>query len=210
MYKQVTMIKHPLIEHKMTIIRDVQTANNYFRGLVKEVSQLMVYEVTKHLSLTTKEVQTPVTNMQGKVIENDVLIIPIMRAGLGMLDAFTDMLPQADIGHIGLVRDEKTLQPSSYIVKLPKIKPTTEVFILDPMLATGGSLVKAIDMIKAKGAKKITYVGLVAVQEGIDKTLEEHPDVKIYITSIDEQLTAHGFISPGLGDCGDRLYGKED
>ena len=148
--------------------------------------------------------------MTGHALATDVMVIPILRAGLGMLDAFTDMIPSAGVGHIGLARNEETLKPSAYIVKLPKINPDTQVFILDPMLATGGSLNYAIDKVKEKGAKHIVYLGLVGVQEGINAVHEKHPDVQIYLAALDRGLNEHGFIVPGLGDCGDRLYGKED
>jgi uracil phosphoribosyltransferase len=138
------------------------------------------------------------------------MVIPILRAGLGMLDAFTTLLPFSDVGHIGLARNEKTLLPEEYIVKIPKINRDTHVFILDPMLATGGSLVKAIERVKEKGAKHIFYIGIVGGQEGIQKVHDLHPDVSIYLAALDEKLNENGFIVPGLGDCGDRLYGKEN
>jgi uracil phosphoribosyltransferase len=204
------LIQHPLIDHKLSIIRDEKTPNNYFRSLIHEVTTLMLFDVTKHLSTTLINVKTPITKMIGKSIENDILVVPILRAGLGMLDAFTDMIPQANVGHIGLARNEETLEASTYIVKIPKINKETEVFVLDPMLATGGSLLKAIELIKAKGGVKITYVGIVGVRAGIDRILKNHPEVKIYLSALDEKLNEMGYIYPGLGDCGDRLYGKED
>ncbi len=204
------LIKHPLIDHKMTILREKDTANNYFRTLVKEITTLMMFQATHHLELQKKGIVTPVEGMVGHTLATDVMVIPILRAGLGMLDAFTDMIPSAGVGHIGLARNEETLQPKAYIVKLPKINPETQVFILDPMLATGGSLNYAIDKVKEKGAKNIIYLGLVGVLEGIQAVHEKHPDVKIFLAALDRGLNQHGFIVPGLGDCGDRLYGKED
>lgn len=204
------LIKHPLIDHKMTILRETQTANNYFRTLVKEITTLMMFQATHHLALEKRVIETPVESMTGHALATDVMVIPILRAGLGMLDAFTNMIPSAGVGHIGLARNEETLKPSAYIVKLPKINPDTQVFILDPMLATGGSLNYAIDRVKEKGAKYIVYLGLVGVQEGINAVHEKHPDVQIYLAALDRGLNEHGFIVPGLGDCGDRLYGKED
>jgi uracil phosphoribosyltransferase len=204
------LIQHPLIDHKLSIIRDEKTPNNYFRSLIKEVTTLMLFEFSKHLSTKSIQVKTPITLMHGKSVQDDILVVPILRAGLGMLDAFTDMIPQANVGHIGLARNEKTLEASTYIVKIPKINQQTEVFILDPMLATGGSLLKAIDLIKAKGGTKITYVGIVGVQVGIDRITKAHPEVKIYLSALDQKLNESGYIYPGLGDCGDRLYGKED
>jgi uracil phosphoribosyltransferase len=170
---------------------------------------MVVFPATNHLQLDKKAILTPVTDMIGYQLANDVLVVPIMRAGLGMLDGFTEMIPSAKVGHMGFVRDEKTLKATSYLIKLPKINPTTEVFILDPMLATGGTLVQAIDLIKKKGAKLITYLGLVGVQDGIDLVLAKHPGIKIFLASLDKQLNAKGYIVPGLGDAGDRLYGEE-
>lgn len=210
MEQMVFIIKHPLIDHKMTILREKTTANNYFRTLVKEITTLMMFTATHDLELEKKGITTPVESMIGHQLKTDVMVIPILRAGLGMLDAFTDMVPSAGVGHIGLARNEETLQPKEYIVKLPKINPTTKVFVLDPMLATGGSLNYAIDKLKEKGAKNITYLGLVGVQEGVNAVQKQHPDVKIFLAALDKGLNQHGFIVPGLGDCGDRLYGKED
>jgi uracil phosphoribosyltransferase len=202
-------VHHPLIEHKMTLLRDQQTQSNYFRTLVKEITQLIVFPATQHLSLKTKNIKTPVATMVASEVNNEVLVVPIMRAGLGMLDAFTDMIPHAKVGHMGFVRDENTLKASTYLVKLPKIDASTEVFILDPMLATGGTLIQAIDLIKKKGGKKITYLGLVGVQSGIDLVLKAHPSVKIFLAAIDKKLNEKGYITPGLGDAGDRLFGQE-
>ena len=210
MANSVHIFNHPLINHKMGIIRDVKTPNNYFRTLVKEITTLMLFEVTKKLSTSDTEIITPITSMIGKTVHDDILVVPILRAGLGMLDAFTDMMPQANVGHIGLARNEETLKALTYIVKIPKIQKETEVFILDPMLATGGSLITAIELIKAKGGTKITYVGLVGVQYGIDEVIKRFPGINIYLAALDEKLNEHGYIHPGLGDCGDRLYGKED
>jgi uracil phosphoribosyltransferase len=209
MNQNVYLVKHPLIEHKMTILRDKSTHNNYFRTLVKEITQMVVFPATNQLQLEKKGIITPVTDMIGHQLANDVLVVPIMRAGLGMLDGFTEMIPTAKVGHLGFVRDEKTLKASSYLVKLPKMTAETEVFILDPMLATGGTLVQAIDLIKKKGGKLITYLGLVGVQQGIDFVLAKHPTTKIYLASIDKQLNTKGYIVPGLGDAGDRLFGEE-
>jgi uracil phosphoribosyltransferase len=206
---QSTTVHHPLIEHKMTLLRDQQTQSNYFRTLVKEITQLIVFPATQHLSLKEKKIKTPVDTMVASEVNNEVLVVPIVRAGLGMLDAFTDMIPHAKVGHMGFVRDEKTLIASTYLIKLPKIDASTEVFILDPMLATGGTLVQAIDLIKKKGGKKITYLGLVGVQSGIDLVLKVHPSVKIFLAAIDKKLNEKGYITPGLGDAGDRLFGQE-
>jgi uracil phosphoribosyltransferase len=209
MNKNITFVQHPLIEHKMTILRDEKTHNNLFRTLVKEITQLIVFPATQHLLLQEKKIKTPVDAMVASEVKNEVLVVPIMRAGLGMLDGFTDMIPQAKVGHMGFVRDEKTLKASTYLVKLPKIDASTEVFILDPMLATGGTLIQAIDLIKKKGGKRITYLGLVGVQSGIDLVLKAHPEVKLFLAAIDKKLTTKGYITPGLGDAGDRLFGQE-
>jgi uracil phosphoribosyltransferase len=176
---------------------------------VKEITQLVVFPATNHLSLQEKKIKTPVDEMVAHEVKSEVLVVPIMRAGLGMLDGFTDMIPQAKVGHMGFVRDEKTLKASAYLVKLPKILPETEVFILDPMLATGGTLIQAIELIKKKGGKRITYLGLVGVQSGIDSVLKAHPEVKIFLAAIDKKLNSKGYITPGLGDAGDRLFGEE-
>jgi uracil phosphoribosyltransferase len=209
MNKNITFVQHPLIEHKMTILRDENTHNNLFRTLVKEITQLIVFPATQHLLLQEKKIKTPVDPMVASEVKHEVLVVPIMRAGLGMLDGFTDMIPQAKVGHMGFVRDEKTLKASTYLVKLPKIDASTEVFILDPMLATGGTLIQAIDLIKKKGGKRITYLGLVGVQSGIDLVLKAHPEVKLFLAAIDKKLTNKGYITPGLGDAGDRLFGQE-
>jgi uracil phosphoribosyltransferase len=209
MNKNTSLVNHPLINHKMTLLRDHQTHSNSFRTLVKEITQLVVFPATTHLSLQEKKIKTPVDEIVAHEVKSEVLVVPIMRAGLGMLDGFTDMLPQAKVGHMGFVRDEKTLKASAYLVKLPKILPETEVFILDPMLATGGTLIQAIDLIKKKGGKRITYLGLVGVQSGIDSVLKAHPEVKIFLAAIDKKLNSKGYITPGLGDAGDRLFGEE-
>jgi uracil phosphoribosyltransferase len=193
----------------MTLLRDHQTQSNYFRTLVKEITQMIVFPATQHFQLQNKTITTPVDVMVAKQLGNEVLVVPIMRAGLGMLDGFTDMIPHAKVGHMGFVRDEKTLKASAYLVKLPKIDANTEVFILDPMLATGGTLVQAIELIKKKGAKRITYLGLVGVQSGIDVVMKAHPEVKLFLASIDKTLNQKGYIVPGLGDAGDRLFGQE-
>jgi uracil phosphoribosyltransferase len=209
MNKLITVVNHPLIEHKMTLLRDQQTQSNYFRTLVKEITQMIVFPATQHFQLQNKSITTPVDEMVAKHLGNEVLVVPIMRAGLGMLDGFTDMIPHAKVGHVGFVRDEKTLKASAYLVKLPLIDAKTEVFILDPMLATGGTLVQAIDLIKKKGAKRITYLGLVGVQPGIDVVTKAHPEVKLFLAAIDKKLNNKGYIVPGLGDAGDRLFGQE-
>jgi uracil phosphoribosyltransferase len=203
------VVSHPLIDHKMALLRDHQTQNNSFRTLVKEITQMLVFPATQHLQLEKKKIKTPVDDMVASQLSVEVLVVPIIRAGLGMLDGFTDLIPQANVGHIGFARDEKTLKASTYLVKLPLIDSKTEVFILDPMLATGGTLIQAIDLIKKKGGKRITYLGLVGVQPGIDLVLKAHPEVNIFLAAIDKKLNNVGYIVPGLGDAGDRLFGQE-
>jgi uracil phosphoribosyltransferase len=204
------IVKHPLIEHKMTLLRDRATTSNTFRTLVQELTRLVVMPATEHLKLEPLAIHTPLVETIGQRLAESILVIPILRAGLGMLDAFTEMLPMAKVGHIGLARNEKTFAVQTYIAKLPKIDANTQVFILDPMLATGGTLIKAIEMLKLKGAQKLIYLGLVGVQSGIDRVLKTHPDLKIYLASLDQGLNEHGYIVPGLGDAGDRLFGAED
>ena len=203
------IVKHPLIDHKMTILRDKNTHNNYFRTLVKEITQMIVFPATHHLKLEKKGIITPVSDMVGHQLANDILVVPIMRAGLGMLDAFTEMIPTAKVGHIGFVRDEKTLKASSYLVKLPKIESTTEVFILDPMLATGNSVAYAIQKLKDRGARDVRLVCLLSAPEGIRRVAAQHPEVPIYTAAVDSHLNDHGYIVPGLGDAGDRMFGTK-
>jgi uracil phosphoribosyltransferase len=204
------LVKHPLIEHKMTMLRDRTTNSNTFRTLVQELTRLVMIPATQQLQLEKRTIDTPLVQTIGHHLAESILVIPILRAGLGMLDAFTEMIPVAKVGHIGLARNEKTFAVETYIAKLPKVDRYTQVFILDPMLATGGTLIKAIDMVKAKGAKKIIHLGLVGVQSGVDRVLNAHPDVHIYLASLDKKLDDHGYIIPGLGDAGDRLFGAED
>ncbi len=207
---KVFEMDHPLIQHKLSVIRDVRTGSKEFRELVKEVSMLMAYEVTRELPLQEVEVKTPITTMTGKTIAGRKQgIIPILRAGLGMVDGFLSLLPTARVGHIGLYRDPQTLQPVEYYCKLPTDIAERDLYVVDPMLATGGSANAAISFLKEKGALSIKFVCLLGCPEGIQAVEKEHPDIDIYVATIDEKLNDHAYIVPGLGDAGDRLFGTK-
>ena len=206
----VTVFDHPLIKHKLTYIRDKNTGSKEFRELVTEVSMLMAYEVTRNFPLENIEIETPVMNMMSPVIPGKkVGLIPILRAGLGMVDGMLSLLPAAKVGHIGLYRDPETLQPVEYYCKLPQDIHERELIVLDPMLATGGSAIDAIRMLKEKGAMSIRFVCLIAAPEGVKALNEAHPDVDVYVAALDEKLNEHAYIVPGLGDAGDRLFGTK-
>jgi uracil phosphoribosyltransferase len=199
--------KHPLIQHKLTILRDVQTDFPKFRQLVREIAMLLAHEATEDLALEATTVETPMGTASGHVLKEHIGLVPILRAGLGMVDAILEMLPSAQVWHIGLYRDEETLRPVTYYNKLPEI-PTVQVcLILDPMLATGGSAIAAADILKEWGATRIKYVGLLGAPEGIKALQTKHPDVDIHLATVDERLNDIGFIVPGLGDAGDRQFG---
>lgn len=207
---KVIVTDHPLIQHKLTLMRDKNTGSKDFRQLLTEITMLMGYEITRNLPLEDAEIETPVVNATCKVLQGKKLgIVPILRAGLGMVDGLVNLIPAAKIGHVGLYRDPKTLQPVEYYCKLPQDIHEREMLIVDPMLATGGSAVAAIDVLKKKGATNIKLVNLVAAPEGIEEVKKYHPDVDIYVASIDEKLNDHGYIVPGLGDAGDRLFGTK-
>ncbi|MFP4478528.1 MAG: uracil phosphoribosyltransferase [Candidatus Izemoplasmatales bacterium] len=206
---KVVVFDHPLIQHKLTIIRDKTTNTKTFRENVNEIGSLVTYEITRDLQTKEIEVETPITTTKARILAKDVVIVPILRAGLGMVDGIQNVIPTAKIGHIGLYRDEKTLRPTKYYSKFPiEIKEAT-VLIVDPMLATGHSAIAAIDEVKANGAKDIRFVGIVGCPEGVEALQGAHPDVDIYVVSIDEKLNEVGYIVPGLGDCGDRLFGTK-
>lgn len=208
--KNVFEMSHPLIRHKLTLIRDKNTGGKEFRELVKEVSMLMAYEVTRELPLEDVEIETPVSKTTCKMLSGRKLgIVPILRAGLGMVDGFLTLLPAAKVGHVGLYRDPETLEPVEYYCKLPTDVEERELLVVDPMLATGGSAKAAIRFVKDRGATNIKLVSLVSCPEGIAAVHEEHPDVDIFVGEIDEKLNDHGYIVPGLGDAGDRLYGTK-
>lgn len=206
----VTIFDHPLIQHKLTIMRSKETSSKDFRELVSEVAMLMCYEITRDLPTEDIEVETPICKTMSKTISGKKLaIVPILRAGLGMVDGVTKLIPAARIGHIGLYRDEKTLKPVEYYCKLPKDIAEREVIVVDPMLATGGSAIDAISQIKLRGPKNIKFMGLIAAPEGIEALKNAHPDVDIYCAALDEKLNEVGYIVPGLGDAGDRIFGTK-
>jgi len=206
----VIVVDHPLVQHKLTKLRDKNTGPKEFRELLFEISSLMLYEVTKNLPTKEVEVETPLGTAKGKVLDNkDLAIVPILRAGLVMADGMLQILPSAKVGHIGLYRDPETLKPVQYYTKLPEDIDKREVIVVDPMLATGGSAVAAISILKAKGVKDIKFVCIISAPEGIETLRNSHPDVDIYTAAIDERLNDHGYIIPGLGDAGDRLFGTK-
>ncbi|MGI6131120.1 MAG: uracil phosphoribosyltransferase [Bacillota bacterium] len=207
---QVHVIDHPLIQHKITLIRDKNTGPKDFRDLVGEVAMLMAYEVTRNLPLETVDVETPIGQAVGRQLAGKkVGVIAILRAGLGMVDAVLKLIPAAKVGHIGLYRDPDTLRPVEYYCKLPPDVSERELILLDPMLATGGSACAAIQFAKDRGANSIRLVNLIAAPEGIQLVQQTHPDVDIYVAAVDQCLNSHGYIVPGLGDAGDRLFGTK-
>lgn len=207
---KVTEIKHPLILHKLAIIRDKNTGSKDFRELVEEVSMLMAYEVTRDFTTEEVEVKTPICTTKCEMLAGKkVAIVPILRAGLGMVDGMLKLIPAAKVGHVGLYRDEETLQPVEYFCKLPQDIAEREVIVVDPMLATGGSSADALTMLKKRGAKNLKLMCLVGAPEGIELVQKQHPDVDIYLAKIDEKLDEDGYIVPGLGDAGDRLFGTK-
>ncbi|MDZ7673317.1 MAG: uracil phosphoribosyltransferase [Halanaerobiales bacterium] len=207
---ETILIEHPLIQHKLTLMRDKNTGPKEFRELVDEVSMLMVYEVTRDLPLEDVEIETPICKTKSKMIEGKKLgIVPILRAGLGMLNGVLELVPTAKVGHVGLYRDPDTLEPVEYYCKLPTDVTERDLLVVDPMLATGGSASAAIRFVKERNPRNIKLVILVAAPEGIERVQKEHPDVDIYTAAIDEKLNDHGYIVPGLGDAGDRLYGTK-
>lgn len=205
----LTVFDHPLIKHKLSIMRDKNTSTKDFRENLDEIGSLMVYEITRDLPVKDITVETPMTTMTGSKLAKDVVVVPILRAGLGMVSGITQLIPTAKVAHIGLFRDEETLEPHAYFEKYPKNMEDAITIVVDPMLATGGSAAAAIDMAKKAGAKNIKLVCLVGAQEGIDRVEKEHPDVDIYLAALDEGLNEHGYIMPGLGDAGDRIFGTK-
>jgi len=208
--QNVFVFDHPLIQHKVSLLRDKNTSSKEFRELVAEISVLMCYEVTRDIPLKEIELETPVGIARTKVISGKKLaIVPILRAGLGMADGFLQLMPMARVGHIGIYRDSKTLQPIEYYCKLPTDIDERDVILLDPMLATGGSACDAVKFIKKRNVKNIKFMCLIASETGVARLHAEHPDVSIYCAAVDEKLNDHGYIVPGLGDAGDRLFGTK-
>lgn len=206
----VNVMTHPLIQHKVTLIRSVETGTKDFRQLLEEIALLMGYEITRDLPLEDVEVQTPLVKAIGKQIAGKKLgIVPILRAGLGMVNGLLELMPMAKVGHVGMYRDPETLQPVEYYCKLPSDLAERRIIVTDPMLATGGSAAAAISLLKEKGAKDIQLMCLVAAPEGVEVVNKAHPDVRIYVAALDEKLNDHGYILPGLGDAGDRIFGTK-
>lgn len=204
---QVHVVNHPLIKEKMTHLRDKKTQPRNFRRLLDEIAQLLLFEVTRDLPLRETKVTTPLAETTGyELAVSGITVVPILRAGLGFLDAVLDLIPEARVGHIGLTRDEETLEPIKYYCKIPKDK-AAEIILIDPMLATGGSAAAALTMLKADGYKHFRFMCLVAAPEGVELVNREHPDVPIYTAALDDHLNEHGYIVPGLGDAGDRVFG---
>lgn len=206
---KVNVFKHPLIEHKISIIRNKNTKTKEFRETVSEIAALLTYEITRDLKLKEKEVETPVSKVVGYELKDEIVIVPILRAGLGMVDGIHNLIPNAKIGHIGLYRDEVTLEAKEYYSKFPKNIKDSTVLLIDPMLATGNSTIKAIEILRKAGAKEIIFVGVVGCPEGVANINKYDKDVKIYLAALDERLNENGYIVPGLGDAGDRLFGTK-
>ncbi len=205
---KIVVMDHPLIQHKIGIIRRKETGSKDFRALVSEIAMLMCYEATRDLKLSDVEIATPICKTTVKELKGKKLaVVPILRAGLGMVDGLLSIIPSAKVGHIGLYRDPETLEPVEYFCKLPDDCAGREVFVADPMLATGGSAAAAIQMLKKKGVKHIHLMCIIAAPEGVKKMQETHPDVDVYIGALDDHLNDHGYIVPGLGDAGDRIFG---
>ncbi len=208
--EKVHIMNHPLVAHKLTIMRDKHTSVKDFRELVSEIGMLITYEATRDLPLTTKHIETPICEMDAPTLAGrKFVVVPILRAGLGLVDGVLRMVPSARVGHIGMYRDEETLEPHPYFCKMPKDVADRDVLIVDPMLATGGSAIDAITQIKKHGAKRIKFIGLLGAPEGIKALHEAHPDVDIYLGAQDDRLNENGYIVPGLGDAGDRIYGTK-
>ena len=210
MGNNIHILNHPLLQHKLSILRDEHTGTNEFRKVVSEIASLMTYEATRDLPTRDVDVKTPVDVAHCKVLAGKkIAIVPILRAGLGMVDGVLEMLPTAKVGHIGLYRDPETHEPHEYYCKLPQDCTDREVFVVDPMLATGGSSSAAITMLKQRGIKNIRFMCIIAAPEGVERMKKDHPDVDMYIGTCDEKLNEHGYIIPGLGDAGDRIFGTK-
>ena len=207
---EVVELNHPLIEHKLSILRDEKTGTKEFREIIGEIASVLCYEAMKDVKLKKVEIKTPIEKMEiGQLEEDNYAFVPILRAGMGMLDGVITVVPNAKIGHIGMYRNEKTFEPVNYFFKVPKGIDKREVFLLDPMLATGGSACDAIELLKSKGVKKINFLCIIAAPEGLKVVTEKHPDVKIFCAHIDRELNENKYICPGLGDAGDRIFGTK-
>ena len=206
---KVTVLNHPLIDHKMSIIRDKATNTKTFRENVNEIGGLITFEITRDLPTREIIVETPIKKTTCNELSKDVIIVPILRAGLGMVEGIQMIVPNSKVGHIGMYRDEETLEPHEYYAKFPDEIKTGTVLVVDPMLATGGSASMAISAVKERGAQDIRFVGLVGCPEGVERLNNDHPDVDVYLAAMDEKLNEVGYIVPGLGDCGDRLFGTK-
>ena len=211
MKNNITVFNHPLMHHKLAIIRNEETGTKDFRQTVEEIANLMAYEVTRDLPTVDVDVKTPCGIAKTKMLSKSVVIVPILRAGIGMVDGITSLIPTAKVGYLGLYRDEETLEPKEYYCKFPKNIEDSFVLLVDPMLATGGSVVHALDVLNRYGVKdeNIKYVGVVGAPEGVKNVQDHHPNVEIFLASLDEKLNEKGYIVPGLGDCGDRLFGTK-
>ncbi len=208
--EKITICTHPLIQHKITMLRQVQTGTNEFRALVEEIAVLMGYEALRDLELEEIEITTPIQKTMSPVIAGKKpAIVPILRAGLGMVGGMLTLMPAAKVGHIGLYRDEETHEPHEYYCKLPSPIEQRKIYVVDPMLATGGSAIAAIDFIKQRGGKDITFMCIIAAPEGLKKLTEAHPDVKVFVGHLDDHLNENAYICPGLGDAGDRIFGTK-
>lgn len=206
---KLVIYKHPLIDHKLSIIRDKNTGMKDFKAVLNEIGGLMAYEMTRDLPQKDAKIETPICETNVRVLAKEIVIVPILRAGIGMVDGISSLIPTAKVGHIGMYRDEETLQAHEYYAKFPKGVEESIVLLVDPMIATGGSVMMAIDALKKRKVKDIRLVGLVAAPEGIKAIQDAHPDVDIYLAALDEKLNEVGYIVPGLGDCGDRLFGTK-
>ncbi|HEX7090416.1 MAG TPA: uracil phosphoribosyltransferase [Longimicrobiales bacterium] len=207
-FPNLTVVQHPLIHHKLTVLRDRNTSKKMFRELVDEITMLLAYEVTRDLPLEPVPVETPLERTTGYMVSGKKLVlVPVLRAGLGMVEAMLRLMPSARVGHVGLYRDHDTLQPVEYYFKIPSEPEARDFIVLDPMLATGGSAAAAVQLLKERGAARVRLVCLVAAPEGVRTLLERHPDVQVFAAALDRQLNAKGYILPGLGDAGDRLFG---
>jgi len=208
-FSTLNVINHPLIKHKMAKLRDKATNTFEFRTRLNEIASLMVYEITRDLPTEKLEVQTPLESTYCEIVKKAITLVPILRAGLGMVEGILQLIPNARVGHIGLYRDEETLEPIEYYKKFPTDMPESRIIVIDPMLATGGSASAALDFIKKSGGRDISFVCLVAAPEGVKRLLQDHPDIPIYTAAFDRELNDTAYILPGLGDAGDRIYGTE-